>query len=643
MKKLVLFIVVSILIYTRFIGINWGLPYPMHPDERNMAVSITQLKCNFNDNEFKISNCLNPNFYAYGQLPLYIGFFLIKASQIIALQPYAEVTYNEAILSLRFISAISSVITAFFMIKILNLIISPQVKSYIKKGFREYLIWLVIIFSPYFIQFSHFGTTESILMLLYIIVIFYSLKLLSDKESKRNYILIGLTLGIASGIKLSALLFGIVPFLVWLKHIRESISLSLGEVKLLSKDNRRYKKVMLKIRLYKKRLLLLFKLIVKNTLDLKLKGFLLFILFIFGYLFTSPHNILNINSFLSSMQYESGVALGSIKVFYTRSFEYSIPTWFQLVKIFPFTFGLPFYLVIILGFLLLSWKNKKINLLRFAFLVYFLPTGFMYAKWTRFMSPVMPIGTLLGMILIVNTIYKFRSKDSYDVRDKIYLNPKNIKFFLIKIIVIFLIILPGLAYTSIYLNSDVRFRASDWLYQRVEAGKRLFYETANVVDVPIPDPKNTGSSFQDKQYLTNSFNFYDVDQEETLKNEFWRGIDEADYIIVPSRRVFKNHLCFSPCDDTDLKCQNLEKLKSVINGYLPSRCDSLKKEYPVLFDYYDKLWSGKLGFVKQEQFSSFPRLDLFGKTLLSLPDEFAEETWTVFDHPVIRIYKRSKI
>ena len=47
-------------------------------------------------------------------------------------------------------------------------------------------------------------------------------------------------------------------------------------------------------------------------------------------------------------------------------------------------------------------------------------------------------------------------------------------------------------------------------------------------------------------------------------------------------------------------------------------------------EYYEKLFSGELGFSKVAEFSS-------GQN-----DEAAEETFTVFDHPVIRIFKKVK-
>ena len=69
-----------LLFYTRFINIGWGLPYPMHPDERNMANAIQTLNCKFSIFNFQFSNlreCFNPHFFAYGQFPLYLGYLIV--------------------------------------------------------------------------------------------------------------------------------------------------------------------------------------------------------------------------------------------------------------------------------------------------------------------------------------------------------------------------------------------------------------------------------------------------------------------------------------------------------------------------------------------------------------------------------------
>jgi len=226
----------------------------------------------------------------------------------------------------------------------------------------------------------------------------------------------------------------------------------------------------------------------------------------------------------------------------------------------------------------LSWKDKKINLLRFAFLIYFIPSALIYAKWSRFMTPIFPIITIFAILFLL--------------RIKVI----NV----IKIIIIIIAILPGIAYLQVYQNPDVRFQASDWIYKNIPNNSYILSETANVVDIPVLNPKSeirNPKQIQNLNYQIISFNFYDLDQSLELQLELSNHLEKADYIFVPSRRIFANHS---------------------------------KKTYPILNQYYEDLFSGKLGFEKVAEFSS------------GLNDEQAEETWTVFDHPVIRIYKKVK-
>lgn len=77
-------------------------------------------------------------------------------------------------------------------------------------------------------------------------------------------------------------------------------------------------------------------------------------------------------------------------------------------------------------------------------------------------------------------------------------------------------------------------------------------------------------------------------------------IKDSDYILIPSRRVFKN--------------QN-------------------NPSFPYSQKYYQSLFNNKLGFNQIKQFSS--------NNSLFLNSENAEETWSVFDNPTIRIFKKN--
>ena len=65
--KIFLFSSIFFFVFFVFYNLNWGAPFYFHPDERNIASSIVQLK--FPDN-------LNPNFFAYGAFPIYLIFIL---------------------------------------------------------------------------------------------------------------------------------------------------------------------------------------------------------------------------------------------------------------------------------------------------------------------------------------------------------------------------------------------------------------------------------------------------------------------------------------------------------------------------------------------------------------------------------------
>ena len=63
--------------------------------------------------------------------------------------------------------------------------------------------------------------------------------------------------------------------------------------------------------------------------------------------------------------------------------------------------------------------------------------------------------------------------------------------------------------------------------------------------------------------------------------------------------------------------------------------------YPKTSRFYDALFNGQMGFYQIKEFHSYPILEV-GSWKLEVPDENAEETWSVFDHPVIRVFKKTK-
>lgn len=555
MKRLWLMLLFLILIYSRLVGLNWGLPYPMHPDERNIADSVTQIT---------LQKPYAPSFWSYGGFQINAAHVLLSLKHSVSL-PHTPISFIEAIIMLRLLSAFFSILTVLFIIKIVKKVVNPN-KIII------FISYLFAVFSPALIQMAHFGTTESALTFFLVAIFYYSLEAIASKERAirlSTAAIISFFLGLAVATKVTAIFFIAAPFFAL--FIKTALS--------------KKRKFLWKIRT------LLF-----SWLFIILYAAIITLLF-------SPHYFLYFKDFFGSLMYERALVTGNVDVFYTRQFFKTIPILFQIKHVFPYMLGLPIFILSLCGFFFLSWKKKEYNLLRIVFIAYLIPTAFLYTKWARYMTPIIPL-LLIFAVLFIHKVYKEEFK-------------------ILFILTACILVVPGVAYLSIYQTSDVRFMASKWIYEHIPNSATILSETANVIDVPI---QLSAITYPPKNYKITQFDFYNVDTDRLLQQNLSEQIAHADYIFVPSRRVFANHGC-------DL----VKSLKSKVES---ARCKELKKKYPILNDYYEKLFSENLGYKQVAEITSYPKISLFGKTIIEFPDEQAEETWTVFDHPVIRIFKR---
>ena len=299
---------------------------------------------------------------------------------------------------------------------------------------------------------------------------------------------------------------------------------------------------------------------------------------------TAPFNLLAFNEFRAIFNYDIPVALGKLQVFYTSQFINTWPFFFQLEKIFPFALGLSLTLFGLPAIVLsltysLTKRNPVVFLVIASFLPFFIINLFYFTKWTRYISPTFPFLAILAVFCAS-------------------LIGNRIARAILLLTLTTFTILQGLAFFTIYAKEDVRFTASKWIFSHIPSQSIVLSETANVSDIPIFANNSQPSSYSIQNIL---FNFYDLESSQPLQEELVRNLQKSDYIFIPSRRIFKNFL-------------------------------RLKDSYPIVNRYYERLFDGSLGFTKIAEFESFP---------FSINDEDAEETFTVFDHPVIRIYKKT--
>jgi len=164
------------------------------------------------------------------------------------------------------------------------------------------------------------------------------------------------------------------------------------------------------------------------------------------------------------------------------------------------------------------------------------------------------------------------------------IKPKFLNYFFI-----FLSLLPGVYFFKNYLFTDTRIQATEWINENIPFDSYVLSESGNVVNIPLYDSKIN---------VTN-FDFYTLDNDQKNSQNLNQLINQSDFIFIPSRRVFTN--------------QN-------------------NSSFYYSQQYYQNLFSGNLNFNLVRTFSN--------PNSLFLNSETAEETWSVFDNPTIRIYQR---
>ncbi|HEY5475941.1 MAG TPA: glycosyltransferase family 39 protein, partial [Tepidiformaceae bacterium] len=163
------------------------------------------------------------------------------------------------------------------------------------------------------------------------------------------------------------------------------------------------------------------------------------------------------------------------------------------------------------------------------------------------------------------------------------------------------------AFQSIYFGTHTRIEASQWIYSNVPDGASISYELwDDAVPYILPHDQNAlYRSVETTPYDPDSTNKIHALVYGVPGDELHAGLDHVDYIAITSNRVS-------------------ESVKR-----LPAK-------YPATIRYYQLLDSGQLGFQLVATFQT-------DSTFLgiSINDQSAEESFTVYDHPEVRIYKKT--
>ncbi len=270
--------------------------------------------------------------------------------------------------------------------------------------------------------------------------------------------------------------------------------------------------------------------------------------------------------------------------------------------------GIPASVIILLGVVFII-KNPKPNLLSVFLLVttttIFLYQGTRFALPLRYFYPIYPMLAILGGggLLMINKARNFWP-----------------------LISLFILSWPFF-FVTIYTRPHSRVQASGWIFKNIPSGSVVSCE---YWDDCLPLHLSAEKSNSDYQIVQLSL----YDPESANK---WQKINSilsgVEYLILSSNRLYGS-----------------------ITG--------ASQKYPQTSKFYRDLFGGRTNFKKIAEFTSRPGLPFFKNICVPLPfmnygvvsepincidlgvwiiDDFSDETFTVYDHPKVTIFKNMSI
>lgn len=534
-QSTVLLILILILAATlRFYGLNWDSGNYLHPDERMIMMVADKIRLPETSAEWSNvltpASTLNPGFFAYGSLPLY----LLKAVSYLSGADFASMYISG-----RFLSALFDL----GAILILYLLGQSLVNS--RVGLLASFFYAISVLP---IQLAHFYAVDTPLTF-FITLALYQLVLFVKRPSLPRVLIIGLLTGLALATKTSALV------------LTAPIGIALL-FKLFSRP----------------------KLLTACLLSFAAAAFTAFSI-------AEPYALIDFPNFLRQTMAQSQMTKDAFTFPYTLQYVGKTPYWYELKNIFLWGLGPLLAALSFIGAFFFTFKtfrpylDSRFLILTAFFWIYFAITGRFAIGFMRYMLPLYPLLCLFAAFFF----YQLKSL-------------KMLKY--LELPILCLLLLWPLSFISIYTQPNTRIQASDWINQNIPPGSTLAVEHW---DDQLP--LHTAGNFN-----TETLELYNPDAPDKW-DQIKRQLSRSDYLILASHRLYIPLMKLTDCSTLP-----------------PYRC------YTQTADYYQNLFAGKLDFKKVAEFEVLPTVPLLN---LPISDFASDESFTVYDHPKVMIFKKT--
>lgn len=563
-EKFLLFAIILLGFFFRFYGINFDRVCCQHPDERAIVMFALPLSFPSNTSEFlSPKSPLNPHFFAYGNLPLY----LLKGTATIASifdKQLAEYSYINLVG--RLISVVADLIT------ILSVFLIGKTLKDKKLGLASAFIYAISVLP---IQYSHFYTSDILLTMFVTLTLFRLLKFY-NKPNYLNAVFVGIPFGLALSTKVSA-----IPLLSSI-----TIAICIDFIFIFLKSPHKIKSWLPHVSHVVRKLLT--------------EGLLIFATTAITFFIIQPYVLIDKAEFIAQNLQQMQITRDAYTFPYTLQYVGKTPYIYELKNIFPWGLGPIISIFSAFGLFLIIKSFKKIKqskkselIILLSFLtIYFLTVGHFSVGFMRYLLPIYPILAVaagFSLMLLFDELDKFKN---------------HLLFLALKLLIIILLLIWPLSFMSTYTQTNTRIAATNWINENIPTKSVLTHE---LWDDQIP-------MYSNKNYEILELGMYNQPDNKAKWEILNSKLNDADYIVIASNRLYVP----------------IEHLND---------CSKYKICFPLASKFYQDLFNNKLKFKKVAEFKSYPTIPILN---VPIDDQSADESFTVYDHPKIMIFKRTK-
>ena len=357
----------------RLYGLNWDANDHLHPDERQI---VYVAMCLGLPGAPGVGNCLpaytgpgwllsaasplNPHFFAYGSLPIYLLAFVAHGLAWISAHSGGRFAppdgglwddFNHFTLVGRVLSAVFDAGSVF---------VTGLLARRLVGRWAGVLAAALVAVTPLEVQLSHFYAVDTVLLFFVLLTLLACVRLAqlevlhSDWLLWRDGLLVGVAGGLAVGTKISALPL-LAPIAVAGALVARRHGLAAAAIALLGALG---------------------------------AGILTFVV-------TNPYALLDLANFQYQVSQQALISQGKLDYPYVRQFSETVPYLYQLREMLLFDLGLPLGVLCLAGFVWAAsrlWRSlfNTWAILVVWIVVYFAIVGGAYTKYPRYMLPLYP-------------------------------------------------------------------------------------------------------------------------------------------------------------------------------------------------------------------------------------------------------------